>query len=65
MEKGKSGKRFEVLYEQEDKFKMDSYMHSRILKDLETGVLYLHSFTICGLSTVLLVDKDGKPLIDE
>ena len=36
-----------------------------IFKDEITGVLYLQTSSDNGLSVIPLVDRDGKPLVDE
>jgi len=36
----------------------------KILKDKETGVQYLFSAEIRGCGLTVLVDKEGKPLVD-
>ncbi|MCL2775117.1 MAG: DUF6440 family protein [Oscillospiraceae bacterium] len=53
--------RFEIVLEE----KHDMMSASRILRDKETGVLYLYSSWGYGAGLTLLVDKDGKPLIKE
>ena len=52
-------KRFEEIYTQ-GKLKSE-----KILRDNETGVLYLVYQDGYGVSITVLVDKDGKPLVDE
>ena len=57
---GKKGERFEVVYRESDVGNI-----TRVLKDKHTGVLYIyHSITKGGGLTVL-VDENGKPLVDK
>jgi len=52
--------RFIIIQEDKQSFAVST----RILKDKQTGVLYMfHSEGYAGGLTVL-VDKDGKPLVD-
>lgn len=56
----KKERRFEVIFEEgklNDK--------SRIIRDKKTGVQYLYAFYGQGAGLTVLVDKDGKPLIDD
>ncbi|GMA07999.1 hypothetical protein GCM10025886_11500 [Tetragenococcus halophilus subsp. flandriensis] len=52
-------KRFEEIYTQ-GKLKAE-----KIVRDNETGVLYLVYEEGYGVGITVLVDKDGKPLVDE
>lgn len=54
-----SDKRFEVIYKQ------GKLEHFRIIRDNETGVLYLQNHVGHGVSLTVLVDQDGKPLVDQ
>ena len=38
---------------------------TRVITDTLTGVQYLYAFEGYGGGLVVLVDKDGKPLLDE
>ena len=52
------------MFDKPGRFKMkyqDKESRFNVIKDTETGVQYLYSYDI-GLT--VLVDKDGKPLID-
>lgn len=50
-------KRFEVVYKQG---KLETQY---IIRDNETGVLYLQIQSGFGAALTVLVDKDGKPLL--
>ena len=53
-------KRFETIYSQgkyTDFFK--------IIRDNQTGVLYMMNLSGAGSGLTVLVDQEGKPLIDE
>jgi len=56
----KKVKRFEVI-EKDDSWDTST----RVLKDKKTGVLYIYHTKGAGAGLTVLVDKDGKPLIDE
>ena len=53
--------RFQVILEE----KHDMMSSHRILKDTETGVLYLYHAWGYGGGLTPLLDHDGKPLIDK
>lgn len=53
-------KRFEVVYEQKTLAEA-----TRIFRDRETGVCYLHQWSGVGGGLTVLVDKDGKPVVME
>ncbi|WP_068673531.1 DUF6440 family protein [Oceanobacillus sp. Castelsardo] len=52
-------KRFEVIYTQ------GTLEQFRIIRDNETGVLYMLNHTGAGSGLTVMVDQDGKPLVDE
>ena len=52
-------KRFEVIYTQG---KLEFY---KIIRDNETGVLYMLNFSGAGSGLTVMVDQEGKPLVDE
>lgn len=54
-----STKRFEVV---SIEGKLDSF---RVIRDNETGVLYLSNLNGAGSAITVLVDQEGKPLVDE
>ncbi|AYW48270.1 hypothetical protein C7K38_07795 [Tetragenococcus osmophilus] len=52
-------KRFEEVYKQ------GKLTAEKIIRDNETGVLYLVYQEGYGMGVTVMVDKDGKPLVDE
>ncbi|GMA47488.1 DUF6440 family protein [Tetragenococcus muriaticus] len=52
-------KRFEEVYKQ------GKLTTEKIIRDNETGVLYLVYQEGYGMGLTVMVDKDGKPLVDE
>lgn len=52
-------KRFEEVYSQG---KLDV---TKVLRDNETGVLYLIQREGYGVGLIVMVDADGKPLLDK
>lgn len=54
-----STKRFEEVYNQ-GKLKV-----TKVLRDNETGVMYLVHQEGYGMGLTVLVDEDGKPLVDK
>lgn len=52
-------KRFEVIHKQGA---MEVF---KIIRDNETGVLYMSNHSGYGGGITVMVDPDGKPLIDE
>lgn len=57
----KKNKRFEIV----NKENIGAFSDATILKDKETGVLYLFVLSGYGGGLTPLLDKDGKPIIDE
>lgn len=51
-------KRFEVIHEQKSKLAETV----RVLRDNETGVCYLQTWSGASGGVTLLVDRDGRPL---
>jgi len=60
MSKKNKNSRFQIILEE----KHDIMSSSRVLRDKETGVLYLHHAWGYGGGLTPLLDRDGKPLID-
>lgn len=54
-----SEKRFEEVYKQ------GKLTAEKIIRDNETGVLYIVYQEGYGMGLTVMVDKDGKPLVDE
>lgn len=52
-------KRFEVIYTQ------GTFEQYKIIRDNETGVLYMQNHTGAGGGLTVMVDQEGKPLIDD
>lgn len=52
-------KRFEVVYAQ------GNLKVTKILRDNETGVLYMFQQEGYGAGLTVMVDQEGKPLVDE
>ncbi|NEU31744.1 hypothetical protein GN156_13315 [bacterium LRH843] len=52
-------KRFEVIYKQG---KLETF---KIIRDNETGVLYMMNQSGYGGGITVMVDQEGKPLVDE
>ena len=52
-------KRFEIIYTQG---KLELY---KIIRDNQTGVLYMSNFSGAGSGLTVMVDQEGKPLVDE
>lgn len=52
-------KRFEEVYKQ------GKLTVTKILRDNETGVLYMVHQEGYGMGLTVMVDKDGKPLVDK
>jgi len=55
--------RFEVVLE--ERFKSNLISAVSILKDKQTGVQYIFAANINGGGLAPLLDKDGKPSIDD
>lgn len=56
--KSKGNKRFEVI---ENQGFAPTY---EVIRDNKTGVLYMSLSSAFGSAMTLLVDRDGKPLVD-
>lgn len=54
-----NSKRFEVI---EKQGKMEVF---QVIRDNQTGVLYMSHSAGYGLGLTAMVDQDGKPLVDE
>lgn len=54
-----SKKRFEVIYTQ------GTLELFKIIRDNETGVLYMQNHTGAGGGLTVMVDQKGNPLVDE
>ena len=54
-----SKKRFEVIYTQ------GTLELFKIIRDNETGVLYMQNHTGGGVGLTVMVDQKGNPLVDE
>lgn len=54
-----SEQRFEVIYTQ------GSFEVFKVIRDNETGVLYMQNHSGAGCGLTVMVDQEGKPLIDE
>ncbi|GAA3018989.1 DUF6440 family protein [Tetragenococcus solitarius] len=54
-----SEKRFEEVYKQ------GKLTAEKIIRDNETGILYLVYQEGYGMGLTVMVDKNGKPLVDE
>lgn len=54
-----SEKRFEEVYKQ------GKLTAEKIIRDNKTGVLYLVYQEGYGMGVTVMVDEDGKPLVDE
>ncbi|WP_404452565.1 DUF6440 family protein [Virgibacillus necropolis] len=54
-----SNKRFETIYTQG---KLEQF---KVLRDNETGVLYMSNYAGAGGGLTVMVDQEGKPLVDE
>lgn len=52
-------KRFEIIEKQ------GKMMQFQVIRDNETGVLYMSQAQGYGLAMTVLVDADGKPLVDD
>ena len=52
-------KRFEIINKQG---KMEQF---RIIRDNQTGVLYMTYIAGTGMGLTVMVDQEGKPLVDE
>ncbi|MBB4825574.1 hypothetical protein HNO89_002810 [Sporosarcina luteola] len=52
-------KRFEIIYNQG---KLEVF---KIIRDNETGVLYMMNLAGAGSGLTVMVDQEGKPLLDE
>ena len=52
-------KRFEIVYTQG---KLEFF---KIIRDNQTGVLYMLTFNAAGSGLTVMVDQEGKPLVDE
>ena len=61
MSKKKENNRFQIVSEE----KHDVMSYSRILRDKETGILYLYHAWGYGGGLTPLFDRDGKPLTDK
>lgn len=55
-----SEKRFETVYEQKSLAEV-----TRILRDRETGVCYLHTWSGASGGLVVLVNADGSPVVQQ
>lgn len=58
----KTGNRFEVILEENHSLGTEII---RIIHDKETGVQYLFHKSGYGGGLTVLVDKDGKPIVNE
>ena len=47
------------------RFEDDSIEVSKIIRDNETGVLYMFQYGGPASGLTVMVDKDGKPLVDK
>ncbi|MCL2559280.1 MAG: DUF6440 family protein [Turicibacter sp.] len=65
MKNKKLGARFERVYWENGLVDGVGVINQFIMKDKKTGVLYLHTENRSGTSVIVLVDRDGKPLVDE
>jgi len=54
-----NSKRFEIIYTQG---KLELF---KIIRDNQTGVLYMSNFSEAGSGLTVMVDQEGKPLVDE
>ncbi|QTD41816.1 DUF6440 family protein [Sporosarcina sp. Te-1] len=52
-------KRFEIIYTQG---KLEVF---KVIRDNETGVLYMMNMAGAGSGLTVMVDQEGKPLLDE
>lgn len=52
-------KRFEIIYTQG---KLEFF---KIIRDNHTGVLYMLNLNAAGSGLTVMVDQEGKPLVDE
>ncbi|MEK4029310.1 MULTISPECIES: DUF6440 family protein [Bacillaceae] len=52
-------KRFEIIYTQG---KLEIF---KVIRDNQTGVLYMLNQTGAGSGLTVMVDQEGKPLLDE
>ncbi|MED3550264.1 DUF6440 family protein [Cytobacillus praedii] len=52
-------KRFETIYTQG---KLELF---KIIRDNQTGVLYMLNLTGAGSGLTVMVDQEGKPLVDD
>ena len=57
---GKTGERFETIY-----FEPNMGASTKVLKDKETGVMYVYHRSSKGGGMTVLVDEYGKPLVDK
>ncbi|MFJ7931309.1 DUF6440 family protein [Peribacillus sp. NPDC094092] len=51
--------RFEIIYTQG---KLELF---KIIRDNQTGVLYMLNLSAAGSGLTVMVDQEGKPLVDE
>jgi len=61
----KRNDRFKEMYMALRKSEDNSTHRDYVFKDEITGVLYLQTTNTQGTSVTPLIDKDGKPLVDE
>lgn len=54
-----SSKRFEEVYKQ------GKLNVTKIIRDNETGVLYMMQQEAYGVGLTVMLDQDGKPLVDK
>jgi len=64
MKTGNFGERFERLYSVRGDV-AGTTTHDVIIKDKQTGVLYYQVSSRHGSGITPLIDRDGKPLVDE
>ena len=53
--------RFEIVTHQDLNAEGYQYCYVEVLRDKQTGVMYLFRFANTGGGLTVLVDKDGKP----
>lgn len=54
-----NNKRFEIIYTQG---KLEQF---KVIRDNETGVLYMSNHAGAGGGLTVMVDQEGKPLVDD
>ena len=55
----------ESVAEEEGRFLSDGYGTAHVITDTHTGVQYMYYYNARGGGITVLVDADGKPLIQE